>query len=162
MLSVAGGKLTTYRRIAVTALDLLRAELGLHRLDHRPFPLPGAIDPDAGVRSLAGRFPDLERHVAAHLVHLYGSRAQDVLAPAADDPDLLLPLHPDGPDVAAQAVFAAEHEWAHRPEDVLRRRTTLALRGLAGDDVGRRVVGLLSPRGGEASRAATAPSPPAR
>ena len=162
MLSVAGGKLTTYRRIAVTALDRLRAELGLHRLERRPFPLPGAIDPDVGVRRLAGRFPDLEPGVAAHLVHLYGSRAEDVLAPAGDDTDLLLPLHPDGPDVAAQAVYAGEDEWAHRPDDVLRRRTTLAIRGLADDDVARRVAALLSSRGGEASRAASALSQRAR
>jgi glycerol-3-phosphate dehydrogenase len=162
MLSVAGGKLTTYRRIAVTVLEILRADLGLHRLERRPFPLPGAIDPDVGVRVLARRFPDLEPDVTAHLVRLYGSRAGDVLAPAADHPELLLPLHPDGPDVAAQAVFAAEHEWAHRPEDVLRRRTTLTLRGLAGEDVTRRVAALFSPRGDEASRAASAPSPPAR
>jgi glycerol-3-phosphate dehydrogenase len=141
MLSVAGGKLTTYRRIAVTALELLRADLGLHGLERRPFPLHGALDPDVGVRRLAARFPDLEREVAAHLVHLYGSLAEDVLAPAADDPDLLRPLHPDGPDIAAQAVYAAEHEWAHRPEDVLRRRTTLALRGLAVDDA-RALAGL--------------------
>ena len=37
-------------------------------------------------------------------------------------------------------------EWANRPEDVLRRRTTLALRGLATDDVVRRVEGLLRER----------------
>jgi glycerol-3-phosphate dehydrogenase len=162
MLSVAGGKLTTYRRIAVTALELLRAELDLHRLERRPFPLPGAIDPGVGLHRLFGRLPGLEPHVAAHLVHLYGSLAENVLAPAVDDPDLLLPLHPDGPDVAAQAVYAAEHEWAHRPEDVAWRRTTLAQRGLAGEDIARRLAGFLSPRGGEASRAASAPSQRAR
>src|SRR5207249_2483747 len=133
--SVAGGKLTTYRRTAFGALDLLRADLGLHRLDRRPFPLPGAIDPDEGARRLAGRFPDLDPALRAHLVHLYGSLADEVLAPAVADPDLLLPIHPDGPDLAAQAVYARDVEWAVRPEDVLRRRTTLALRGLADEDV---------------------------
>src|SRR5439155_25382645 len=98
MLSVAGGKLTTYRRIALAALSALRADLGLHRFDRRPFPLPGAIDPDEGVRRLARRSPDLEPVVRAHLVHLYGSLAEEVLAPAATDPDLLRPIHPNGPD----------------------------------------------------------------
>jgi glycerol-3-phosphate dehydrogenase len=162
MLSVAGGKLTTYRRIGLGALDLLSAELGLHRLDRRPVPLPGAIDPDEGVRRLDGRFPDLDPAVCAHLVHLYGSLAEEVLAPAAADPDLLQPLHPEGPDIAAQAVYARDVEWACRPEDVLRRRTTLALRGLAGEDIVRRIEGLVSSRGGEARRAASVPSSPGR
>ena len=162
MLSVAGGKLTTYRRIALTALSALRADLGLHRLDRGPFPLPGAIDPEEGVRRLARRLPDLDPAVCAHLVHLYGSLADEVLAPAVADPDLLCPIHPEGPDLAAQALYARDVEWACRPEDVLRRRTTLALRGLADEDVVRRVDELFKTRGGEAPRAASVPSSPAR
>jgi glycerol-3-phosphate dehydrogenase len=161
MLSVAGGKLTTYRRIALAALSLLRAELGLHRLDHRPFPLPGAIDPGEAVHRLAVRFPNLEPAVCAHLVHLYGSFAEHVLAPAKADPDLFDPIHPEGPDLAAQAVYALEVERACRSEDVLERRTTLAARGLASKDVVRHIEMLVNARGGEVSRAATARSSPA-
>ena len=138
MLSVAGGKLTTYRRIALEVLERLRPALGLHRLDTKPWPLPGADGPDP---VLPG---DLEPEVRAHLLHLYGSRAADVLAPARDDPSLLERLHPAGPDIAAQAVYAATHEWAHDAGDVLRRRTTVALRGLADDDVRARVGELLA------------------
>src|SRR5439155_17904971 len=97
------------------ALSALRAELGLHRLDRMPLPLPGAVDPDAAVRRLARRLPDLEPRVCAHLVHLYGSLVDQVLAPAADDPELLRRLHPDGPDIGAQAVYARDFEWARRP-----------------------------------------------
>ena len=162
MLSVAGGKLTTYRRIALEALSTLRAELGLHRLDRRPVPVTGAIDPDEGVRRLAAGWPDLDPTVCTHLVHLYGSLADEVLAPAVADPDLLHPIDPKGPDIAAQALYAREVEWACRPEDVLRRRTTLALRGLAGEDVVRRVDELFTTRGDEAPRGASVPSSPAR
>jgi glycerol-3-phosphate dehydrogenase len=124
MLSVAGGKLTTYRRIALDALEHLRAELGLHRLDRRLRPLPGA----AGLERVP--FPDeLPPSTRSHLLHLYGSLAPEVLAPAADDPSLLEPLRPDGPDLAAQALYARTHEWAVSAEDVLRRRTTVWLRG---------------------------------
>jgi glycerol-3-phosphate dehydrogenase len=133
MVSVAGGKLTTYRRIALAALE----RLGV-RVDGRPRPLPGAAGLD--------RVPlpaELEPHTRSHLLHLYGSLAAEVLAPAADDPSLLEPLHPEGPDVAAQALYAGAHEWACTVEDVLRRRTTLALRGLASDEVGARVSDLL-------------------
>ena len=124
MLSVAGGKLTTYRRIALDVLGHLQSDLGLHRLDKRPRPLPGAVGLDRV------SFPDeLGPAVRSHLLHLYGSLAPEVLAPAADDPSLLEPLRPDGLDLAAQALYARTHEWAVTDEDVLRRRTTAWLRG---------------------------------
>lgn len=124
MLSVAGGKLTTYRRIALQALELLRPELGLHRLDHRPWPLPGAAGLDRVVFP-----PALPPPVRSHLLHLYGSLAEELLAPAGEDESLLEPLAPGAPEIAAQALYATTHEWARTPDDVLRRRTTLALRG---------------------------------
>jgi glycerol-3-phosphate dehydrogenase len=162
MLSVAGGKLTTYRRIALGALELLCADLGLHRFERRPAPLPGAIAPEEGPRRLAARVPDLDPALYAHLVNLYGSLAEEVLAPAAADADLLQPLHQDGPDIAAQALYAHEAEWAYQTEDVLRRRTTLALRGLAGEDVVRRIEAIVTTRAGAGSRAASVPSSPGR
>jgi glycerol-3-phosphate dehydrogenase len=61
-------------------------------------------------------------------------RALDVLGPAGDDPALLEAVHPGGPDVWAQVRYARDHEWAATAEDVVRVRTTLALRGL--DDAG--------------------------
>ena len=130
MLSVAGGKLTTYRRIALDALRHVRGELGLHRLPDRPVPLPGAAGlAEAGVR-LARAHPGLEPAIRSNLAHLYGSLAEEVLAEAAGDPALLERMHPDAPDIAAQALYAQRQEWACTPEDILRRRTTLALRGL--------------------------------
>jgi glycerol-3-phosphate dehydrogenase len=138
MLNVAGGKLTTYRRIALEALDRLRSDLGLHRLDTRPWPLPGASGLDR-----VSMPEDLEPDVRAHLLHLYGSLAPEVLAPAREDPALLERLHADGPDIAAQARYAATREWARTTDDVLRRRTTLFYRGLAGDATAKRVERLL-------------------
>jgi glycerol-3-phosphate dehydrogenase len=138
MLSVAGGKLTTYRRIALDALERIRGPLGLPRIDRQPFLLPGA-------RGDAPPFAvEVEPEVEAHLRHLYGSRAAEVVALAEDHPTLLERLHPDGPDIVAQAAFAAEREWATTVEDVLRRRTTVALRGLADDRAVARVQELAS------------------
>jgi glycerol-3-phosphate dehydrogenase len=149
MLTVAGGKLTTYRRIALEALDHVRVDLGLHRLDRQPRPLPGA----AGLDRVS--FPEsLDAATRSHLLHLYGSLAEEVLAPAADDPSLLEPIAPGAPDLAAQAVYAARHEWARTPEDFLRRRTTLALRGRKEPEVVERVERLLG------APAATPASPP--
>lgn len=117
MVTVAGGKLTTYRRIAGGVLEALRPQLGLQRLDSRPTPLPGAADPEAVAAELCRERPELDPTVASSLAHTYGSLAADVLA---TDPNPL----------AAQVRYALEHEWAVNAEDVLRRRTTLALRGL--------------------------------
>jgi glycerol-3-phosphate dehydrogenase len=131
MLSVAGGKLTTYRRIALDALEALRPQLGLHRLDRSPQPLPGAV-PAAPSPLLA----ELDPHVRTHLLHLYGSLANEVLADAMGDRDLLRPLHPRAPEIGAQVAYAYRREWAVTPEDVLRRRTTLALRGIDAESIG--------------------------
>ncbi len=141
MLSVAGGKLTTYRRIALDALSMLRAELGLHRVDRRPFPLPGA-----GSASLEtfSQWPDLDTRVQAHLWNHYGTLARDVLAPAAENPELLRPLHQDGPDIVTQVLYARDVEWARTAEDVLRRRTTVGVRGLDDEEVRARVGAVFS------------------
>jgi len=139
MLNVAGGKLTTYRRIALEALSRLQSELGLHRLDRRPWPLPGA----SGFAHVA--LPrELEPDIRAHLLHLYGGLAADVLEPAREDASLLERLHPDGPDIAAQVAYAATHEWARSAEDVVRRRTTLFHRGLADGSTVSRVEEILT------------------
>jgi glycerol-3-phosphate dehydrogenase len=138
MLSVAGGKLTTYRRIALGALERLREPLGLHGVDPVPWPLPGSSGVDAT------QLPDgLDAEVKAHLLHLYGSLAAEVVAPGVEDPLLLERLDSGGPDIAAQALYASTHEWARRPDDVIRRRTTLFYRGLESDAVVDRVESLL-------------------
>jgi glycerol-3-phosphate dehydrogenase len=127
MLSVAGGKLTTYRRIALGALERLQGDLGLRKLDTRPFPLPGAA-------ASADDVPvpiEVEAELRTYLHHLYGRQAADVLALAVDRPELLEPVHVGGPDIGAQVVHAGQREWALSADDVMRRRTTLEYRGLA-------------------------------
>jgi glycerol-3-phosphate dehydrogenase len=138
VVSVTGGKLTTYRRIALAVLHALRADLGLHRIDREPRQLPGAADPEVAADALRRRH-GLDAETAAHLAGTYGTLAADVLA--------LGPLEPivDGsPELAAQVRYAREHEWALTVEDVLRRRTTLALRGLDTPAVRARVEELLA------------------
>jgi glycerol-3-phosphate dehydrogenase len=93
-------------------------------LDRAPRPLPGAI----GLAKVDWPL-ELEPRTRSHLLHLYGSRAADVVRPALDDPGLLEPLVADRPDLRAQELYAREHELAVRDEDVLRRRTTAWLHG---------------------------------
>jgi glycerol-3-phosphate dehydrogenase len=139
MVSVAGGKLTTYRRIALAVLHQLRSELELHRIDRRPRPLPGAADPDVAADALRRRHPDLDARLAAHLAGTYGSLADEVIAAG--------PLEPLGDglvEVEAQVLYARGHEWALSAEDVLRRRLTLSITGRDSDTVRGRVESLLA------------------
>jgi glycerol-3-phosphate dehydrogenase len=131
MLSIAGGKFTTFRRIALDALEQLRGDLGLHRLERAPVPLPGAADPDVVAERLLVEFPSLAAAAARHLARFHGSDAFELLAPAHEDPALLEPLATGAPEVAAQVPWAREREWALTADDVLARRTTLASLGRA-------------------------------
>src|SRR5579859_8110981 len=90
MVSVAGGKLTTYRRIALDTL----AFLGVRGLSQRARPLPGAVGLDR-IAWPAG----LDEGTRSHLLHLYGSLAPEVLRPAAENASLLEPIARDRPDL---------------------------------------------------------------
>jgi glycerol-3-phosphate dehydrogenase len=138
MLSVAGGKLTTYRRIALAVLHALRPELALHRIDRVPRPLPGAADPEVVAETLRRRSADLDPRLATSLARAYGTLAHEVMTRG--------PLQPlaDGLDeIEAQVLYARDREWALSVDDVLRRRTTIALRGRDTDTVRARVEELL-------------------
>ena len=116
---------------------MVRAEVAAEHREHGPGVVRhgGGKGLEGGASGLdAVTFPaELEPDVRSHLLHLYGSIAPEVLATAHDEPALLERLDPSGPDIAAQVRYAATHEWATSVEDVIRRRTTLFYRGLAGD-----------------------------
>ena len=131
MVSVAGGKLTTHRRIALRVLHHMEAFRTV-RLSSDPLPGAGA---------LPGRPPDVEPALWAHLGHVYGSDALAVLKEGTGEP-----VHPSGPDVWAQVLYALDHEWALSVEDVVRRRTTLAVRGLATSEVRKAIAATLAER----------------
>ena len=135
--SIAGGKLTNHRAIALDALANLPPEVRPSRLRLSADPLPGALH--AGARATVKRRVDAR--TAAHLLGLYGGEAVRVLAFADTEPNALEPIHRDGPDIWAQAYFAVDEEMAVKAEDIAARRTTLGLRGLASaqvlDELGR-------------------------
>ncbi len=130
LLSVFGGKLTTYRKLAEHALARLAPVLGL---DDRPWthdaPLPGGDIPDADVAGfrdrLAARYPFVPRAMLDRLAHAYGTRVERVLGDAATLGDLGEPI--GGDLYAAELDHLVREEWARRPEDVLWRRTKLGL-----------------------------------
>jgi glycerol-3-phosphate dehydrogenase len=140
MLSVAGGKLTTYRRIALAVLHALRADLDLHRIDRRPRPLPGAADPDVAADALRRRHPDLPAPLAERLARTYGTLAEEVISAGP-----LEPLADGVVETEAEVAYARRREWAVTADDVLRRRTPIALTGRDSPAVRQRVEALLRP-----------------
>jgi glycerol-3-phosphate dehydrogenase len=131
MVSVAGGKLTTWRLIGARTAALALAPLGGRAVPRRPVPLPGAARPEQAERALAGTHPGLPGDVRSHLARHYGMRAAEVLEAADGAPALLDRIHPDGPDIWAQVAYGRDAEWAATADDALRGRTTVVLRGLA-------------------------------
>jgi len=154
MLSVAGGKYTTFRRIALDVVRALAPELGLHALDEHPAPLADAADPDTMAALLCTRPYALDPELALHLARLYGAAAPAVASLALDDASLLEPLHSASPDIGAQVVWARHAEWATEVDDVVRRRTSLVFRGHDDADVRARVATLLERPMPPAARAA--------
>jgi glycerol-3-phosphate dehydrogenase len=143
--SIAGGKLTNHRAIALDALANLPPEVRPSRLRLSADPLPGALH----ARAHATVKRRVDARTAAHLLGLYGGEAVRVLAFAETEPNALEPIHRDGPDIWAQAHFAVDEEMAVKAEDIAARRTTLGLRGLASaqvlDELGRLVVSRARP-----------------
>jgi glycerol-3-phosphate dehydrogenase len=136
--SIAGGKLTNHRMIALDALAALPREIRPRRLALSAEPLPGARLTGARaavIRAVGSRTAD-------HLLGLYGGEAVRLLDYVDTVADALEPIHPDGPDIWAQAHFALDEELAVTAEDIAARRTTLGLRGLTSADVLARLDGL--------------------
>jgi len=59
---------------------------------------------------------------AQHLAHLYGQRAEQVLALTVQNPEYKKPIHPERPEIGAQVVFAIQKEKALHLDDVMLRR----------------------------------------
>ena len=144
MFTVAGGKLTTYRRIAAAALEAMRPELGLRTVSPSTAPLPGAVDPRIQAEAILRSHPELDAGTAGMLSRTYGSLSTEVLALTDTEQALIEPLAAGVDVLAAQVVYARDYEWAVTAEDVLRRRTTLSLSGGDSAEVRDRVGELLS------------------
>jgi glycerol-3-phosphate dehydrogenase len=131
LLSIIGGKLTTYRSLAEECVDLVFPKLG-RKAPQCPTserPLPGALEPTPPNINL----PEV---VARRLLKIYGSRNRLLLDLCRDRPELAKPFSKAGDALSAEVVFSFESELAQTLSDCLLRRTMLGLnRDLAiGDD----------------------------
>jgi glycerol-3-phosphate dehydrogenase len=123
MLTITGGKLTTYRRMAKLTVDRLVEREG------REAPCRTAEIP----LGMEARPADLEapdeigEAALSQLAFRYGHAARRVLDLARERPELGAPIVPGRPDLLAEATLAARREQARRLEDVLLRRTRLGI-----------------------------------
>ncbi|WP_128429517.1 glycerol-3-phosphate dehydrogenase/oxidase [Streptomyces cyaneus] len=119
VITVVGGKLTTYRRMAEDAVD---SAVATRKLTAGPsptasLPLVGAASPDTLGSVRAPR----------RLVQRYGTEAPAVHALGAHDPRLGEPVLPGHPVTAAELLWAVRHEGALDEADLLDRRTRIGL-----------------------------------
>jgi glycerol-3-phosphate dehydrogenase len=123
MVTITGGKLTTWRRMAKLTVDRIVESDGRDApCRTHEIPIGQAIDPDE-LERVHGVSPAAYRALAAR----YGHRAHDVLAIASAEPALGSPIVEGLPDLRAEAVYAARHEQAATIGDVLLRRTRVGL-----------------------------------
>jgi glycerol-3-phosphate dehydrogenase len=149
MVTITGGKLTTWRRMAKLAVDrLVEREARDAPCRTHEIPLGQAVD--------AGDLPRVEGVPPAayeRLAGRYGHAAHDVLAVAAERGELAQPILgalPGPADLLAEVVHAARHEQARSVGDALLRRTRLGLQAArevtgAEPDVALRVAGAMAP-----------------
>ena len=128
LLTITGGKLTTWRRMAKQVVDRMvereervapsrTAEIPLGMAARaEDLQVPDGLDEDG-----------LPEGALEQLAFRYGHAARTVLELAAERPELARPIAPGRPDVLAEAVVAARSEQARSVADVLLRRTRLGI-----------------------------------
>jgi glycerol-3-phosphate dehydrogenase len=160
LLTITGGKLTTYRRMAKDVVDRIVDRDGRRaRCRTDEISLTGTR-PYAALlaeTTAAAQALGLDDEVAVSLVRQCGEAASDVLSLVAADPSLGQTLSPAAPHLAAEVVQAARSEGAVTLEDVFSRRFRLSLRARdAGLPAARRAAALLAAETGRDSTWETA------
>lgn len=149
LVSVSGGKLTTYRAMAAEVVDACAALLGTGALrpsdtDRAPLPGGALADVDAEVAHATAVTGDAV--VARRLVHAHGSGWRRVWALAEAEPALGARVDPALPYVGAEFVYAVRHEHALALADLVVRRAPVAFETRdAGRAAARRVAALVAP-----------------
>ena len=134
MVTITGGKLTTYRRMAADTVDEVVSILGptapgdARKSRTKKLRLRGAEGYES-VAAAAAAYPAVPAELAAHLADRYGGEARALMGLIQTDPSLGEPLVEGLPYVRAEALFAARFEMARSVDDVLSRRTRARLFG---------------------------------
>ncbi len=128
LLTITGGKLTTWRRMAKMVVDRIAMREDRDAPCHTAEIPLGMSATDADLQIPDGIHPArMPTGWAEQLAFRYGHASRQVLAVAAERPELAAPIVEGRPDLLAEVVIAARHEQARSLSDVLLRRTRLAL-----------------------------------
>jgi glycerol-3-phosphate dehydrogenase len=130
LISIAGGKLTTYRRMAQDTVDVLSKRDGSRPIHPtESILLQGSIGWPLAKRELQekGAMQGLAPEIVEHLGHCYGSEASRILDLVTDDPSLGRRLIDDLPYIVAEVIYTCRAEMAITPYDILARRTSIIL-----------------------------------
>ncbi len=149
LVSIAGGKYTTYRVMAKDAVDAAAADLGPVRASvTQHVPLVGAD----GYRALVNQVDHLAEHYGVptwrvqHLLDRYGSLATELLEQGLLDRSLLEPLEGAEDYLRVELLYAVTHEGALHLDDLLTRRTRMSIEySHRGVDSARAVAELVAP-----------------
>lgn len=136
LISIVGGKLTTYRKVAEETIDLIAKRLrrSLPRCTTGQVVLPGAVD-FAAFADEFRRQANVSSETTDRLLQIYGARADRVTRLAESDARLALVIDSESGGIAAEIVFALREEFAQTLSDVLFRRTLWAFNSRGGFDV---------------------------
>jgi glycerol-3-phosphate dehydrogenase len=130
VLSVYGGKITTYRRLAEHAFEMLAPSLGVEPQSWTATEaLPGGDVPEGNMARFIAhsrqRWPALPAALVDRLAHAYGTRLSQLLGDAREMADL--GRHFGAGLTLAEIRYLTRHEWARSAQDILWRRTRLGL-----------------------------------
>jgi len=131
LISVLGGKWTTYRAMAEDGINEAQRALGgkQARCKALNYPLTGALGWASDYwKQLAENYP-LSPETARHLAEKFGTDSPKVLEPAKHEAQLLQPLFEGGAPILAEVVYAIREEMAQTIEDVLLRRIGVQFHG---------------------------------
>ncbi|MDH4108075.1 MAG: glycerol-3-phosphate dehydrogenase [Gammaproteobacteria bacterium] len=128
LVSIIGGKLTTYRSLAEQAVDLVSRMSGQGRTACRTgeLPLPGAVGLDAAAEQ-AKSVPGLSESGAQRLVDIYGGRVAELREIVDAEPELGRTLDPERSVLAAEVALAVRREYALQLTDIVHRRMMVGL-----------------------------------
>ncbi len=148
IITIAGGKLTTYRNMAKDTVNAVCKVLGRTAecvTDKQP--LPGGL-PVSYEEYMREALPELSSRYAMptetvrHLISFYGARAEDVLELARKEPSLRASISPDSRDLYAQVLFSVREEGAKTLSDIVLRRMHLGISAGRGDQQAEKIAAL--------------------